>query len=211
MNSSAIIFARVSTVDRQDYQRQIDDLTSYCEKRNLSIVDTIAEKISGAKTNEDREGIKKLLKQAHSGKFDTVCVTEISRLGRNPFEVQKVIEELSALNISIHIQTLGLQTLDDKGKRSPMVDLMVAILSQFARIERDTIIERVRSGMARAKSIGKCIHRPVGSTENAEDFLKKYRPIIRDLKSGISLRKIGRIHSVSLTTVQKVKRAMVEA
>lgn len=46
----ACFFVRVSSVsDRQDYQRQIDDLKSYCEKQNLQIAHTITEKISGTK------------------------------------------------------------------------------------------------------------------------------------------------------------------
>jgi len=65
MSKKACIFVRVSsTNDRQDYNRQIEDLKVYCERQDLQIVHTISEKISGAKRNEDRVGVKELRKLA---------------------------------------------------------------------------------------------------------------------------------------------------
>ena len=196
--------------DKQDFQRQIDDLKRYCERMGLEVVKVIGEKISGAKRNEERAGIQELLTRARAKEFDTVCTAEISRLGRSPFEVQKLIEELSCLKINIHIETLNLQTLDTEGRRSPMTDLIIGVLAQFARIERESIVQRVRSGLQRAKAQGKIIGRPTGSTEENSELLLKYKPVVQDIESNISIRKIAKIHNISQNTILKVKRAMLE-
>ena len=209
MSRKACIFVRVSsTNDRQDYNRQIEDLKVYCERQGLTIVHTISEKISGAKKNEDRSGIKELRKLARKGSFDILVVSEISRLGRNPYQIQQVIEELSESGISIHIESLGLKTIDDNGNRSPMVEFMLSILMQLARMEREFLIQRVKSGLNHAKSKGKILGRPKNSTIDQKVFLKKYKNLSADLQNGLSVRKAAKIHEVSLNTVLKVRKAL---
>ena len=79
----AVIFTRVSK-NVQNYQRQIDDLTVYATKQGWTVIGVIAEKISGSRSNEDRDGIAQLLESASLGKFKKVLVSEVSRLGRRP-------------------------------------------------------------------------------------------------------------------------------
>jgi len=42
-----------------------------------------------------------------------------------------------------------------------------------------------------------------------DTLLKKYKGVVRDLQQNISMRKISKIHTVSLCTILKVKKAMV--
>ncbi|HZH71378.1 MAG TPA: hypothetical protein VFD91_02695 [Mariniphaga sp.] len=84
---------------------------------------------------------------------------------------------------------------------------MIAIIAQFAQMERSTLIERIKSGMNRAKNIeGKHCGRPKGSKIEKGKFLKKYRGVAEDLQAGISTRKVTKIHGVSVNTVLKVKK-----
>ena len=55
-----MILARVST-DRQEYERQINELSDYCRKMNWSVEKIFANKISGAVRNEEREEITELI------------------------------------------------------------------------------------------------------------------------------------------------------
>jgi len=135
-------------------------------------------------------------------------VSEISRLGRSPLEVHKIIEEMNSLGISIHIQTMNLQTIDSNGNRSPIVSVLVSILAEFARLERETLITRIKSGLEKARKNGVKLGRKKGSVISNDMLLKKYRGVVKDLEHSISMRKIARIHSVSLCTILKVKKAM---
>ena len=55
-----VILARVST-DKQDYDRQVNELTTYCQKMNWEISRVFANKVSGNATNEEREEIQELV------------------------------------------------------------------------------------------------------------------------------------------------------
>ena len=47
-----VLLARVST-DKQEFNRQITELKSFCGKMNWDIVGTFANKVSGAETSGD--------------------------------------------------------------------------------------------------------------------------------------------------------------
>ena len=205
----AAIYVRVSTVDKQDYTRQVDDLERYCSRHDLEVVKVIAEKISGTKKNDDRAGLQELRELAQAKAFTEIVTTEVSRISRNPFEFQKLIEEMSELKVCIHIESLGMKTLDKHGKRNAITDLIIGILSQFAKIEREQLVQRVRSGMERAKKQGKKLGRPKGSSIDGKGLLSKYSGVVHDLNDKISVRKVAKIHSISTNTVLKVKQALL--
>ena len=48
-----VILARVST-DKQEYQRQINELTDYCNRVGWTVEAVFSNKVSGAKTIEER-------------------------------------------------------------------------------------------------------------------------------------------------------------
>ena len=52
-----VILARVST-DKQEYQRQVNELTDYCNRVSWEVEATFCNKISGAKTIEERTEIQ---------------------------------------------------------------------------------------------------------------------------------------------------------
>jgi DNA invertase Pin-like site-specific DNA recombinase len=197
-----VIFVRVSKRE-QDYQRQLEDLRALAKAQNLKIVAEIAEKVSGAKNNQERDGVQELLRLAQKGIIQKVLVQEVSRLGRSTVEVLKVLEELTSLRVSVYVQNFGFETLKN-GKRNPIAQFMFTLLAEFARMERETLRERILSGMEEARRQGKHLGRPDGSFENKETFLKKYPSVVRNLRQGISVRKTAKICDTSINTVRKV-------
>jgi len=197
-----LIFVRVSKRE-QDYQRQIEDLRTIAKAKGVKIVQEISEKISGAKENIDRDGLQELLSLAKSGAIDIVLVQEVSRLGRSTVEVLKVLEELTQLSVSVYVQNFGIETLK-KGKRNPIAQFMFTLLAEFARLERETLRERILSGIEEARRKGKKLGRPDGTKEDKAAFLKKYPLVARNLRLGISIRKTSKICEVSINTVRKV-------
>ena len=155
------IFVRVSKRE-QDYQRQLEDLRVVAQTQKVEIVKEIAEKISGAKNNEERDGVQELLRLAQRGIIQKVLVQEVSRLGRSTVEVLKVLEELTSLRVSVYVQNFGFETLKND-KRNPIAQFMFTLLAEFARMERETLRERILSGMEEARRQGKHLGRPDGS------------------------------------------------
>ncbi|MGQ2984886.1 recombinase family protein [Flavobacterium sp.] len=168
------IYARVSTSGgKQDYQRQVDDLNQVImyQGHNTSHVLIFAEEISGYKKNEDRPELQRMLKAIEKGEIESIYVTEISRLGRNPSDTRKTIDLLSDLGIPIYIQSLGRATLDKDGKRDGIVNIILQVLLEFANAESEQMKQRSKSGLLKAARDGKAgggLMRAYGYTK-AED------------------------------------------
>lgn len=76
------ILARVST-QGQDYERQVVELTDYCQRMNWEVVKVFANKVSRATRNAEREEISGLVEYVKEHRLNRIVCLEISRLGRN--------------------------------------------------------------------------------------------------------------------------------
>ena len=54
------IFARVST-NVQDYERQVNELTTLAQRNSWSVEAVFCEKVSGAKMNADRKELSRMV------------------------------------------------------------------------------------------------------------------------------------------------------
>jgi DNA invertase Pin-like site-specific DNA recombinase len=201
------LFVRVSK-QSQDLERQIHDVTKYANEQGWTIIATIAEKISGASEQAARKGITELLDLVKQRRIRKVLVTEISRLGRRTSDVLTIIETLSDAGVSVYAHNYRLETLTPEGKRNPVAALLFTFLAEFARLERETLVERIHSGLEQARRRGKTLGRPHGSTLSDEQLLKNYPAVVRYLKQNLSLRQTAKLAEVSVNTVRKVKAAM---
>ncbi len=67
------IYARVSSNNgTQDYQRQINDLSSYAAANNMVVEAVFAEKISGAKRNQDRQELMNMIDFVNGNNIEKV-------------------------------------------------------------------------------------------------------------------------------------------
>src|SRR5438874_6484877 len=78
----------------------------------------------------------------------------VDRLGRSLQDLVGFLSELHALRIDLFLHQQGLDTTTPAGKA------MLQMMGVFAEFERAIIQERVRAGLARAKSEGKRLGRP---------------------------------------------------
>lgn len=207
MNNKAVIYARVSSAgDRQDTERQVEDLTRYAAAAGLEIVAVYREKASGAK--EDREVLAECLAFVHSGGADTLLLSELSRLGRNVKLILEVVDLLTGAGINIHILDLNIDTILPDGTENPVAKMLLTVLGLGAELERKNIISRLNSGRQLAIERGVQLGRPVGSGMSDEELLQKYPTVVKRLNKGLSVRDTAAACDVSTFTVQKVKKAM---
>ena len=203
-----VILARVST-DKQEYQRQINELTQYCNGVDWSVEAVFCNKVSGAKNIEERSEIQELLTYVKSNAIDKVVCLEISRLGRNTLEALKVIQLLNEHNVSLYVKNYNLETLNPDGKVNPVASLICTILLEIASMERLTIRERMESG--RNQYINKCrrdgikMGRPSSYRKTDDTYKAQYSKEISLLKKGISLRNTSAITGTSVNTLRKLK------
>ena len=206
-----VLLCRVST-NGQDYTRQINELTDYCNKMGWSIERIFANKVSGAKKLEERTEIIELLQYVQANKIDKVVCIEISRLGRNTLEALKVIQLLNERGICLHVKNYNLETITN-GKVNPVASLICTILLEIAQMERLTIAERMTSGrtqyIAKCKADGKKMGRPASYRKSEEAMKEQYAKEISLLKKHLSLRNIHDITGTSIMTIRKVKAMFV--
>ncbi|MEN8693289.1 MAG: recombinase family protein [Akkermansiaceae bacterium] len=202
------ILVRVST-SRQETDRQVSELRAYAESREYQIVEICEEQVSGAALQESRNGLIRAEELARSGTIRKVLVHEVSRLARRNSVAHAFVEMLEELGVSLYWHQQSIETLLPNGKRNPAASLMFALLAEMARAERETLSERIRSGLAEARRKGKKLGRPKGSILSMNEFLSKHKDICRILKQGHSVRNTAKITNKGISTVQRVKAKLV--
>ena len=203
-----VILARVST-DKQDYQRQIIELTDYCSKVGWEIVKVFANKVSGAKKTEERPEVLEMLSYVKEHAIKRVCCLEVSRLGRNTLEALKVIQMLNDNKVSLFIKNYNLETLNPDGTPNPVASLITTILLEVASMERKTILERVNSGrnqyIAKCRKEGVKMGRPTDYKKSEDAYKEQYQKELTLLRKGISLRNVHKLTNTSMNTLRKLK------
>ena len=203
------ILARVST-QGQDYERQVVELTDYCQRMNWEVVTLFVNKVSGATRNADREEISELVEYVKEHSLNRVVCLSIDRLGRNTLEALKVINYLNENGVSLHIKNYNLNTLNPDGKVNPVASLICTILLEIASMERLTIKERMVSGrdlyIAKCRREGVKMGRPSTYRKSDDAYKDQYQKEIGLLRKGISLRNVHAITGTSIGTLQKIKR-----
>jgi DNA invertase Pin-like site-specific DNA recombinase len=191
----AAIYTRVSTAD-QHPETQLYDLREMARQRGYEIVHEYSDVISGSKAK--RPGLDQLMSDARRHKFDIVFVAAFDRVARSVRHFLEVLDELNHLNIEFISHR---ENIDTGG---PLGRAMVVIVGAIAELERSLIVERVRAGMRRAKLEGRRIGRAPLNIDREQ--------IVRDRRSGLSLRQVARKHGISRASVCRlVKESGAEA
>lgn len=203
----AVIYARVSsTGERQNNDRQVSDLKDYAAYKRYDIVKVYEEKVTGAKKNQERQVLIEALGYCKSNQVSVLLVSELSRLGRNAFEILEVIKTLVDACINLYLQKEQFTLLDESGKPSLFAPVMLATLATCAELERENIQFRLNSGRKRYIEAGGKLGRPVGSGMTKEEAAVKYKQLIKELKAGTSIRKAAKLCDVSESTAKRIKK-----
>jgi len=191
----AALYARVST-DRQSTENQLRELRQTAERLGWVVVgEFIDHGISGAKGRKDRPQLDALLKGVARKDFDIVASWSVDRLGRSLIDLVNMLQELHSTGVDLYLHQQGINTTTPAGKA------LFGMMGVFAEFERGMIQERVKAGMARAKSkgtkSGNAIGRPAVSTDIEIQ--------IRNLRAeGIGMLKIAKKAGCGVSVVQRV-------
>ena len=190
-------YLRVST-DKQSLENQKFEINRYCNKENISVDRWVTETISGTKNFEERK-LGKMIKRLN--KDDILVCSEISRLGRNLFQIMMI------LNICMQ---KGIQVWTIKDNYRLGMDIQSKVLAfafgLLAEIERDLISQRTKEALARLKAEGKKLGREKGSLNRKHKLDGKQEEIKRMLSQKISQNKIAKLFGVSRLTMNKYVR-----
>ncbi len=203
----AIIYARVSsTNDRQSTDRQVSDLTAYASRNEMEVAGVYAEHISGATRNEERPVLRECLNNAVANNIDIILISELSRLGRNVDEVLANVKFCKDKNLNIYFQKENLSIFQADGSKNPFLNIFISVLGTCAEMERENIKFRLNSGRAQYIANGGKLGRKVGSVKPHDKKVHEYKDVIKELRRGTSVRRTAKLHDVSPSTVQRIKK-----
>src|SRR5215467_10955978 len=188
-----VLYARVSTKDKQDNANQLHQLRDYAAKQGWEIVHEYIDKASG-KTG-DRAEFKRMMAAASMREFDMVLFWSLDRLSR-----EGVLQTLSYLqtltSYGVGWKSFTEQYLDSCGV---FRDAVLSILATVAKQERIRLSERTMAGLEKARRQGRVGGRPKVVTDRAK---------VKELRAaGHSLPAIAREMNLSVTTVARICKA----
>ncbi|WP_174904443.1 recombinase family protein [Burkholderia pseudomultivorans] len=189
--SRTFAYARVSTTDQTaaNQLREIEAAGFSVDKRRV-----VTESISGSVSAHQRPGFSELLLKMEEG--DVLIVTKLDRLGRNAMDVRATVEMLAERGIRIHCLALGGVDLTSAAGRMTM-----QVLNAVAEFERDLLIERTQSGIARARAEGKTMGRPTALTKEQQIEVRHL------LGEGASVAALAKQYETSRQTIMRVRDA----
>lgn len=140
--SRVFAYTRVSSdgqADNTSLPVQAERVTAFALAKGLTAPELFSDVASGANTN--RPGLVALRAAVTPG--DTVIVFKLDRLGRSIVDIDPLITEWEARDVSVHSVTEPIETSTAMGRA------MYRMVLLFAQAEREVIAERVASGKAR--------------------------------------------------------------
>lgn len=130
-------YIRVSTIE-QNEGRQVEALNAAGAEQ------VYIDKASGK--NANRPQLKEML--GHLRRGDTVITESISRIARNTKDLLGIVEELQRQGVEFISLKENIDTTTPQGK------FMLTVFAAMAELERESILERQREGIALAKAAG---------------------------------------------------------
>ncbi|OUI86154.1 DNA resolvase [Acetobacter sp. DmW_043] len=193
MGQRAVIYCRVSTAD-QSCVRQKDELKRFAERAGYEVSGIFIETGSGVRV--DRTERRKVMAQAQAREIDAILVTELSRWGRSTIDLISTLQELESYRVSL-IAITGM-TFD---LATPHGRMLATVMAGIAEFERDLISERVKSGLAAARSRGKVLGRQKGQRPKSDRLAPKVLALVAEKRS---YRWIARDLGISKNTVAAI-------
>jgi putative DNA-invertase from lambdoid prophage Rac len=184
-------YVRVSTAG-QTVENQIREIEAAGFKVDGRRV--VSETVSGSSAIEQRPGFMRLLDKLE--RDDVLIVTKLDRLGRNAIDVGATVAKLAAIGVRVHCLALGGVDLT-----SPAGRMTMGVINAVAQFERDLLIERTQSGLARARAEGTALGRPALLDGVQRDAVRV------GLAAGASVSAMARQLGTSRQTVMRVRDA----
>ena len=196
----AAIYCRVSTPE-QHVETQLYDLRKLAAQRGFEIVHEYCDRgVSSSKVR--RPGREAMMANARRGEFSVLMVAAFDRVARSTKEFLQIVDELHELGIEFISAREAIDTTGAMGR------LFITMIGSIAELEKSILVERIKSGMRRAKLEGRRLGRaPLDVDRNA---------LVRDRLAGMSLTDVAAKYRISRASVVRVvrdakHRQMVEA
>jgi DNA invertase Pin-like site-specific DNA recombinase len=181
------VYLRCST-SSQETENQLLEIQSYTERHNYRITRIFRDEgVSGSSFN--REGLSELLKEVQQGKHKLILVYSLCRLGRRVKECCEILDLCQKMGTNLIFVKDGISTDSLSGR------LVFQIMASVYELEKSILVERIKSGINRARKENKTLGRPRVLTPQLRNAIVELRG------KNLGIRKIGKICGVSTGVV----------
>jgi DNA invertase Pin-like site-specific DNA recombinase len=186
----ASIYCRVSSPD-QKVENQILDLRRMAAQRGFEVTREYCDRgVSSSKVR--RPGLDAMMADARRGEFTVLLVAAFDRVARSTKEFLQIVDELHELQVEF---ISAREAIDTSG---PMGRMFITLIGSIAELEKSILVERIKSGMRRARLEGRRLGRaPLSVDRNA---------LVRDRLAGMSLTDVAAKYRISRASVVRVVR-----
>ena len=186
----AAIYARVSTPE-QHVETQLYDLRKLATQRGFEVTREYCDRgISSSKAK--RPGLEMMMADSRRGEFSVLLVAAFDRVARSTKEFLSIVDELHELGIEFISAREAIDTTGAMGR------MFITMIGSIAELEKSILVERIKSGMRRAKLEGRRLGRaPLSVDRNA---------LVRDRLAGMSLTDVAKKYGISRASVVRVVR-----
>lgn len=144
--------------------------------------------VSGSKATATREQFSKMMEEAKDG--DTIICTMIDRIGRSTVDVLTTVEMFQKRGIKLRVMQFGGVDLT-----SSMGKFTLTVMAACAELERNNLIERTKSGIARTKAEGTHLGQPL------KILPSDLRKIVQAKADGISVAYLSKEYDIPRATL----------
>lgn len=206
--AKAIVLVRVST-DNQDYDAQINDLTTYANSLGYTKLHQIKTKESGFKDYDSKDGWKQLTDFiGENPEYRTIFVSEISRISRRQYILSRIKEYLVKNKIQLYIKDKGYKLLNNDFTLNTDTDILFTLYAYFAESEMKQKLDRFKREKALLFSQGLSITgNPLfGYRKEFDTNIKKNRLVVNEEQAI----QINRIFNLYLNENINTKQLTIE-
>ena len=191
-------YCRVSTEQQADYGVSLDaqrtQIVNYCNRSDLELVDVI---VDGGQSGKDldRPGFKKVIELLESGRAYGLVIAKLDRLSRSIVDICKLVDKYFAnQRFSLLSANENIDTQTATGR------LHLYLISIFAQIERESIVERVTTSIRHFQAQGgKVGCAPYGWRYSARLDERGNRIIEEDPRQQAAIHRMCELHEAGKT------------
>ncbi len=173
-------------VNKHGFDRQLDTIQSFCDKKGYQIDQVFKEQVSGTKDETDRPEFTAMVTAILRNGVDTIIVESLDRLARELMIQEQLLIYLASKNINLIPANTG-ENVTKAITVDPMKKALVQMQGTFSELDKSLLVKKLRKSRDKVrKEKGKCEGRKsYKETDDGKVILQEIRRLRRKNKGRV--------------------------
>lgn len=180
---------------------QVSQLFKYAKSHTLKVV-TVFE----VEDKSDQKSLFCMMEYIIDNGINKVIIPNCITLSWKIFTFLSVIDQLTAMEVSVVIADIDIETLCPDGKVNSEFKKLFKVLNSFDESFREETRDRLQKGLKEYLDNGGKLGRAMGYRKPTFAYRRQYYKELNLLEEGVSMKQCRRLTGTSLNTLKKLKR-----